>query len=227
MKKILAVFVVAALLFCTGCSSTSKEKAPSNYEQLHGLIGKPITEACKELGLDEAEVLAANQRKEDYKLPDAVEFAGIIWDVYLSFDWEQEAVLAFLYVRDYGSDVKQSAEDAAKLAVHLVEHYGERAGLPDNVESLTDKNALHLNQLSAEELYRMIQDADYFSRQEIWDLKDQITDTMRSFHEEAIKDYTGEYVPRNQLYEMNLKYAAKYEEFARITLEYRFRALYY
>ena len=40
----LACWVFSVLLFFAGCSGPAGEKTPSNYEQLRGLIGKPVEE---------------------------------------------------------------------------------------------------------------------------------------------------------------------------------------
>lgn len=219
-RKILAILIITSLLVCSGCSGTTGGKMPSNYEQLYPLIGKPITEACKALGLDEAEVLEANRNKQDYRLPGTVEYAGITWNVVLSFDWGHEVVLAFRYVKQYDNDTggKQFMQDAMKLGAHLKKHYGESANLGG--DSLVN--------LSKEELQEKIterqKEAGSYYQTETWYQNDQITDAMRAFHEEYLKSYPGERVPEYPLYVMNLSYGASSDGTAALYLEYRFRA---
>ena len=118
----LACWVFSVLLFFAGCSGPAGEKTPSNYEQLRGLIGKPVEEICQTLELDTDVVKAAIGERLPYTVSTGLDYAGVSWDVQLLGD--AVGVYGFQYFKDYGEDAEQAAKDAKALAQHLSEHYG-------------------------------------------------------------------------------------------------------
>lgn len=164
-----------ALSFFTGCSNTTSGKTPSNYEQLRGLIGKPVEEICKTLELDTDVVKAAIGERLPYTISTGLDYAGVSWDVQLLGD--PVGVYGFQYFKDYGEDAEQAAKDAKALAQHLSEHYG---GSDDNggitFDSIDVKEIVE-NSSANKTHYTII---------EAWNRNDEITSDMQTAYDERI-----------------------------------------
>jgi hypothetical protein len=164
-----------ALSFFTGCSNTTSGKTPSNYEQLRGLIGKPVEEICQTLELDKDAVTAAIGERLPYTVSTGLDYAGVSWDVQLLGD--AVGVYGFQYFKDYGEDAEQAAKDAKALAQHLSEHYG---GSDDN-------GGITFDSIDVKEIVENSSaNKTHYSIVEAWDRNDELAPDMQKAYDDRI-----------------------------------------
>lgn len=206
-KKILALLIIAALLISTGCSSTTSGKTPSNYSQLYALIGKPVTEVCQTLELDDAAVASAINKKEAYTVG-TVEFAGFDWNSELLLEGKTSAMYGFQYIRHYdGNNIEQAAKDAVSLVKQMEKHYGA----PGEYGTLGTQTAQQLQAKTEQLAYETAR----------WELTDQLTGDMQTYFENYYAGEEGEHVPQNMHYVMDVTFAGNAESGIRLQLEYK------
>ena len=207
IRQLLAMFLVAAMLLCAGCSNSTSGKAPSNYEQLHGLIGKPVAEVCKILELDDAAVASAINKKEAYTVG-TVEFAGFDWNSELLLEGKTSAMYGFQSIRHYdGNNIEQAAKDAVSLVKQMEKHYGA----PGEYGTLGTQTAQQLQAKTEQLAYETAR----------WELTDQLTGDMQTYFENYYAGEEGEHVPQNMHYVMDVTFAGNAESGIRLQLEYK------
>ena len=124
MKKrklyLLCAIVLILSFVVSGCKKTSQETThPSNYQQLAGLIGKTMSDVCKEF--DVTQEYLENPAIGLYVLPDKIKYCGHSFDVLLTFDvtTDEETLYGFWY-RSIFTD---NAEKATTLIDELTEKF--------------------------------------------------------------------------------------------------------
>lgn len=206
-KKILALLIIAALLISTGCSSTTGGKTPSNYSQLYALIGKPVTEVCQTLELDEAAVTSAAKQRESYKIG-TIQYAGIDWEVELLLEGKTPALYGFRYTKHYYSgEIGKAAEDT----VSLVEKMKKQHGDPGEYGTLGEKTPQQLQEKAAVMAHETAR----------WELADQVNGDMQAYFQNLYADEERENLPENMIYVRDLVYAGNTEMGIYLMLEYK------
>lgn len=124
MKKrklyLLCAIVLILSFVVSGCKKTSQETThPSNYQQLAGLIGKTMSDVCKEFDVTQEDM--ENPAIGLYVLPDKINYCGHTFDVLLVFDvtTAEETLYGFWY----RSIFKDNAEKAPTLIDDLTEKF--------------------------------------------------------------------------------------------------------
>ena len=128
MKKrklyLLCAIVLILSFIVSGCKKNSQEAThPSNYQQLAGLIGKTMSDVCKELDVTQDKL--ENPAVGLYMLPDKIEYCGHSFDVLLNFDVtsDEEILYGFWYRTIFRDDMDKAATFIDELAEKFTNKY--------------------------------------------------------------------------------------------------------
>ena len=189
MKKrklyLLCAIVLILSFIVSGCKKNSQEAThPSNYQQLAGLIGKTMSDVCKELDVTQDKL--ENPAVGLYMLPDKIEYCGHSFDVFLTFDvtTEENTLYGFWYRTVFTDDVEKAAALTSELAEKFTNKY-EAWNLYGVSHHITEQKEL-VGFLDADEICTV---------SEALDLSKEITDNMKKYMSKykEINDQTLEY----------------------------------
>lgn len=169
--RIVALLMVAiGLTVLSSCGNV--EPHPSDYEQLSGLIGQPMESVFAALALPQ-NMQATNPGT--YKLPQKAEYAGVEFDVYLTFDAGYgDKLFRIKYQAIYQDNTRQAAEDGLKVAKNLSKAYGKTYVREEPVIADMSKNEL-IADLAGDEV---------FKENNFWDISQSCGENVKAFMEE-------------------------------------------
>ena len=128
MKKrklyLLCAIVLILSFIVSGCKKNSQEAThPSNYQQLAGLIGKTMSDVCKDLDVTQDKL--ENSAVGLYLLPGKIEYCGHSFDVLLNFDVtsDEEILYGFWYRTIFRDDMDKAATFIDELAEKFTNKY--------------------------------------------------------------------------------------------------------
>ena len=181
IKRILISALIASLLIFPGCTEEPEEKAPSNYAQLHSLLGKSVTEVCQALGVDEAQVDAALNDTAAMPTLGEAQYAGLTWTAYPYFDKYDRTLYGFYYTVRYTENPDQAVPIFMDLAAALAEDYGEPQVASDTV--------MFDDPLTAENILNTIWNRKSFSAEQQWQLNQEITPEIQAYTDSLLQKY--------------------------------------
>lgn len=128
MRKRKLYFLCAiVLILCfvvSGCKKTTQETThPSNYHQFASLIGKTMSDVCKDLDVTQDKL--ENSAVGLYLLPGKIEYCGHSFDVLLNFDVtsDEEILYGFWYRTIFRDDMDKAATFIDELAEKFTNKY--------------------------------------------------------------------------------------------------------
>ena len=181
VKRILIFLLSASLLLLPGCADEPEEKAPSNYEQLHGLLGKSVHEVCETLGIDQAQAELALEGKGLFPALGEAQYAGLTWTAYPLFDRFDKTLYGFEYTVGYTDNPDQAAPIFIDLVAALAEDYGEPLESNDTV--------MFDGALTAENILNTIWNRKKVSADQHWQLNHEITPEIQSYCDRLLAEY--------------------------------------
>ncbi len=174
LKNAIIFLTVLSLLLLPGCSASEEpsvqEKAyPAGYAELEALIGKTQETVFAELALPE-DLQPLNGAT--YQLPDAAEYAGVTFDVYLSFDPGSDYELfRITYQAVCQGNAEQAADNSLKVAASLANTYGKpRTG-----------EKLKISEISKEDLTAQLSGNRDFLKKDDWDLTQSAGENVKAY----------------------------------------------
>ncbi|MBO5953066.1 MAG: hypothetical protein J6Q53_02960 [Oscillospiraceae bacterium] len=184
VKRIILFALITSLLILPGCKKEPEEKAPSNYAQLHGLLGKPIAEVCQTLGLDEAQVELALTGNAAFPSLGEAQYAGLTWEAYPLFDRNDKVLFGFKYMINYTENPDQAAPIFVDLMASLAQDYGEPKQHNDTLQAY-DREPTAKNILAA------IWERRGFSADQMWSLNHEITPEIQAYCDRVVENYSS------------------------------------
>lgn len=182
------VAVVTIVLTATFFMTDPTVKHPAYYDQLTGLLGKPMDEVYAALGIS-AEDVETEDNLTYGKTPLQVTIEGIPMDLYLVDD-RQDHLAGFQYVAIYvGDDTQQAAEDTVKLARNRWRSYGYGY----SADQREDPDQLY--RISVEEVKKLFTNprrdhVGISSLSDSWDITDQSGQPVKDYLEALEKEVT-------------------------------------
>jgi hypothetical protein len=178
-KRLIALSLIAGLLLFPGCTENAEEKAPSNYAQLHSLLGKSTDDVCQALGIDKAQVDLAIAGKAVPPSLGEAQYAGLTWEAVPYFGYDGY-FYGFYYIVHYTENPDQAAPDFMNVIAALAEDYGQPEHSNDTI--FFDK------ELNAKNLLETVWSRKSCFVEQYWGLDHEITP--------AIRDYEKQYLSR-------------------------------
>lgn len=168
-KQLLFLFAIIIFVSLTGCSSS--EKHPGGYDEIAALIGQPKETVVAQLALpdDLQEVIPGM-----YEISEKAEYAGIPFDVCLSFDVSENSELFKIrYTASYENNPEQASDDILTVAKALSKAHGKTYVREETVISEIKKKTL-VDKFSGEAS---------FEENNFWDLTPSAEDNIKQYIE--------------------------------------------
>ena len=175
MKKrklyLLCAIVLILSFIVSGCKKNSQATThPSNYQQLAGLIGKTMSDVCKELNVKKDKL--DNPAIGLYLLPDKIEYCGHSFEILLNFDVtsDEETLYGFWYRTIFTDDMGKAATFIDELAEKFTSKY-DAWDLYSVSNRITEQN----------NLVELLDKDDIVTTSEVFDLSKEVTDNMKEY----------------------------------------------
>ena len=176
-KRLIALSLIAGLLLFPGCTENAEEKAPSNYAQLHSLLGKSTDDVCQALGIDKAQVDLAIAGKAVPPSLGEAQYAGLTWEAVPYFGYDGY-FYGFYYIVHYTENPDQAAPDFMNVIAALAEDYGQPEHSNDTI--FFDR------ELNAKNLLETVWSRKSCSVEQYWNLDHEITPAIREYEKQAL-----------------------------------------
>lgn len=122
--SLIAVLAIVFVSFFFLTDPIRREVVPPYYEELVGLIGKPVDEVCTGLGITR-EQLGEELSRGVYETSLTAEYMGAEFQLVLLFNDSNGPLGSFRYVARYDGISEEAAHDAEAISHRLWKNYGK------------------------------------------------------------------------------------------------------